>query len=149
MLQVNSALLLQMVNFFILIWILDRLIFRPFLKVIKEREEKIVGTRTQAEELTLQAELYQEKYKSEMSKLDVQGLDTYEELTNLGRLEQGKIIEQARVSSAEYACRVREELEASVQMVRSELRELTSSLSREVTEKILGRSVPCREDTST
>lgn len=148
MLQINSTLLLQLVNFFVLIWILDRLIFRSFLKVLKEREEKTVGTRTQADELTLKAEEFKEKYESQMSEFDARGLENYEELMNLGHLERERIIEKARVASSDHTRKVRDELEVSMQKVRSELRELTISLSREVTEKILGRSIPCKEDTS-
>jgi F-type H+-transporting ATPase subunit b len=149
MLQVNSTLLLQMVNFIILIWVLDRLIFRSVLKVIKEREEQTVGTRTQADELALQAQLSKEKYESEISKFDAWGQEKYEELMDLGHLERDRIIEKARATSSDYARKVRGELDASVQTVRSGLRELSLSLSRELTEKMLGRSVTCKEDTST
>lgn len=149
MLQVNSTLLLQMVNFLILIWILDRLIFRPFLNVIKEREEKTVGTRTQADELKMQAESFREKFTSEMSELDARGFEKYEELTNLGHLERERILEKARATNSDYNHQVRSEIEASVQAARSELRKLSISLSREVTEKILGRRVTCKEDTYT
>jgi F-type H+-transporting ATPase subunit b len=131
-----------MVNFLILIWILDRLIFKPFLNVIKEREEKTVGARTQADELKMQAESFREQF-------DARGFEKYEELTNLGHLERERILEKARATNSDYNHQVRSEIAASVQATRSELRKLSISLSREVTEKMLGRRVTCKEDTST
>ena len=56
MLQLNSTLFLQIINFLLLMWILNRLLFRPFLKMVEEREAKTLGARTQAGDLTVEAE---------------------------------------------------------------------------------------------
>ena len=74
MLQLNSTLFLQIINFLLLMWILNRLIFRPFLKMVEEREAKTLGARTQAGDLTVEAEDLKKKYESGVSESTSKGV---------------------------------------------------------------------------
>jgi F-type H+-transporting ATPase subunit b len=123
-------------------WILNRLIFRPFLKMVEEREANTLGARTQAGDLTGEAEDLKKKYESGVSEATSQGA-SYKEIQRREGLSVGeKIVDEARIKCSDHISSVRKELEASVTEVRKELVQLSMGFSKEMTEKILRRDIP-------
>lgn len=141
MLQINSTLFFQIVNFLLLVWILNRLIFRPFLRVIEEREKKTLGARTQASDLELQAKDLKEKHESGMSEARSRGLSEKEVIRGQGKAKGERILGEARLKSSDCISSARRELEASVKEARRELVQLSIGYSQEMAAKILGRNV--------
>lgn len=141
MLQINSTLFFQIVNFLLLVWILNRLIFRPFLRVIEEREKKTLGARTQASDLELQAKDLKEKHESGMSEARSRGLSEKEVIRGQGKAKGERILGEARLKSVDHISSMKRELEASVKEARRELVQLSISHSQEMAAKILGRNV--------
>ena len=141
MLQLNSTLFLQIINFLLLMWILNRLIFRPFLKMVEEREAKTLGARTQAGDLTVEAEDLKKKYESGVSEATSQGVSSKEMQRREGQSIGEGIVNETRTKSSDYISNARRDLEASVSEVRKELVQLSISFSEEMTGKILGRDI--------
>jgi F-type H+-transporting ATPase subunit b len=141
MLQLNSTLFLQIINFLLLIWILNRLIFKPFLKTVEEREAKTLGTRTQAGDLTVEAEGLQNKYESGVSEATSQGVSYKEVQRREGQSVGEGIVSEARTKCSDYISNARRDLEASVSEVRKELVQMSINFSKEMTGKILGRDI--------
>jgi F-type H+-transporting ATPase subunit b len=141
MLQIDSTLLLQIVNFLLLVWILNRLLFRPFLNVVEERVERTRGVRTQAEALAVKSEDLKEKYESGVSEATSQGGSYKEEQIRAGQSDSEKIVGEARIKNSDHIGSVRRELQASVDEARKELVQDSVKLAKEMTEKILGRSI--------
>ncbi|MCK5012034.1 MAG: ATP synthase F0 subunit B [Deltaproteobacteria bacterium] len=141
MLQLNSTLFLQIINFLLLMWILNRLIFRPFLKMVEEREAKTLGARTQAGDLTVEAEDLKKKYESGVSEATSQGVSSKEMQRREGQSMGEGIVSETRTKSSDYISNARRDLEASVSEVRKELVQLSINFSEEMTGKILGRDI--------
>jgi len=141
MLQINSTLLFQLVNFLLLVWILNRLIFRPFLKVIEEREERTIGARNKASDLTVQADDLEKEYEAEVSEARSHGLSEKEAMRIQGQVKRNKILGEARLKSADHISSARKELEANMEEARRELTQLSISHSKEMAAKVLGRNV--------
>ncbi|WP_372683255.1 ATP synthase F0 subunit B, partial [Desulfosarcina sp.] len=43
MVSVDGSIVLQIVNFLLLIWILNMVLYKPIRKILQERKEKMVG----------------------------------------------------------------------------------------------------------
>lgn len=141
MLQIDSTLFLQIVNFLFLVWILNRLLFRPFLKVVEERVERTRGARTQAEDLAVKAEDLKGQYESGVSEATSQGGSYKEAQIRAGQSDSEKIVGEARMKNSDHIGSVRRELQASVDEARKELVQDSINLAKEMTEKILGRTI--------
>ena len=141
MLQINSTLLVQMVNFVMLIWILNRLIFKSILRVAEERRKKTSETLSQALDVEVHTEQLKKRYESDVAESESRGLSERDALIIQGRAQGEKILEEARLTSGDYIANARKELEASLNEVRRELKKLLISFSGEMVSKILGRAV--------
>jgi len=141
MLQINSTLLLQMVNFVMLIWILNRLIFKSILRVAEERRKKTSETLSQALDVEVHTEQLKKRYESDVAESESRGLSERDAIIIQGRAQGGKILEEARLTSADDITNARKELEASMNEARRELKKLLINFSGKMVSKILGRSV--------
>ena len=48
MIELNQTLILQIIGFFVLLYILNRLLYRPLQEILAEREKRISGTLSEA-----------------------------------------------------------------------------------------------------
>ena len=64
MISINATLLLQVVHIIILILILNRLMFRPILKLTMERKEYFRSTRDKIREIEQETERLREEFVS-------------------------------------------------------------------------------------
>jgi len=62
MISINATLILQVINIIILILILNRLMFRPILKLTRERVEYFRSTKSEIKELELETQRLKEEF---------------------------------------------------------------------------------------
>lgn len=140
LLQVNSTLFFQIVNFLVLIWILNRILFRPFLDLLERRKEETDGTRKKAEDIADHAEYLKGTYHSNVAEATAAAAAISEAQRKEGRGESERIRDAARTSSSEYLTGSRRELQAGLDEVRKQLAGLSADLAGEMARKILGRN---------
>jgi F-type H+-transporting ATPase subunit b len=67
MISINATLFFQVLNFLVLVFVLDRLMFRPIIKLMREREHHIERVRREAEKVKSETlQLAQKRMKLEM-----------------------------------------------------------------------------------
>ncbi len=96
LLQVNSTLFFQIVNFLALIWILNKLMFRPFLELVERRKEETEGTRKKAEDIMDHAESVKGTYDAGISEATSAAAALSEVQRKAGREEGERIMDEAR-----------------------------------------------------
>jgi F-type H+-transporting ATPase subunit b len=138
LLQINSTLFIQIVNFLLLIWILNKLMFRPFLDLVERRKEETQGTRKKAEDIMDRAESVKGTYNASMSEAASEVAVLSDSQKKAGREEGERITGEARSSSAAYLDNARQELRAGLDQVRKELAGQSADLAGEIARKILG-----------
>ncbi len=125
MVEINLTIVIQVLQFLILIFILNRLLFKPISQVMTERKEKISAweERTQKLQESAQAQERQEQLTKELKKKEEENLQTVSaEAAGL-------------VASAQQA------LVEETERLRLELRQQAVELSQILAEKVLGRKV--------
>lgn len=140
LLQVNSTLFFQIVNFLLLIWILNKLMFRPFLDLVERRKEETEGTRKKAEDIMDRAESVKGSYDEGISAANSEAGALSEVERKAGREESERILDGARADSAGYLTSTRGELQAGLSEVRKQIAGLSVELAGEMARKILGRN---------
>jgi len=125
----------------LLIWPVNRLLITPLVKILQEREARTGGSSAEAAELRSQA-------AAERARLDARRQQTHRaagERRNAilarGKSEEQRVVEVARVESAESLAQVRTSIAAEVEQVRSSLHTDARALAQLAAERILGRAL--------
>ena len=129
------------VLFSLLIAPVNALLFRPLLRVLDEREQRIAGTRERARALELEAEAVLARYEDEVRRArDEAGHDRREALER-SRAEEQEATNRARREAEAQIEKARREIADALRRARSELRPEAEGLARVAASRILGRDL--------
>lgn len=141
MLEINITLLIQFVNFILLMLVLNFLLFRPLRGILGKRrgelEESSARVRVLGKDMQSKLDLYEAKLNEARKK----GAEVKNRLRQEALEEELRLVEAAESSAAERKERVREQIEAEADAAKKDLNAQVDLLGREITEKVLGRAV--------
>ncbi len=122
-LGINPLLLIaQIVNFLILLWILNRFLYKPILKLFKDRSTKIeTGIKT-AEDLKRQAAEAEERHRQYLDEAKKEAHRIIEQATKLGDEEKKKIIEMANEEAKKIVERTMQEIAVEKQNIMADIK---------------------------
>ncbi len=139
MISLNHTLLIQMLNFIVLIILLNAIIFKPILRILDERKEKVEGTLNEARLLTEKAEELMAEYERKMAEARQQAL----QMVNEGRLqaieEQRGILARAKEEAEEQLTKLKENIEREKEEASGALERFAQVLSISIAERLLER----------
>ncbi|MDO8427056.1 MAG: ATP synthase F0 subunit B [Deltaproteobacteria bacterium] len=141
MLDINQTLLFQMIGFFALLFILNRLLYKPLLKVLKEREERIDGSLKAAAKSDKDVEEGLSSYEKKIKEAALKGTEAKNKLKQEGLEREKEVIEAARASAAVELGKMQTELEKSKRAALESLKGEAVSISKNIAEKILERKL--------
>ncbi len=141
-LGINPLLLIaQIVNFLILLWLLNRFLYKPILKLFKDRSSKIEDGIKTAENLKKQAAEAEERHKQYLDEARKEAHRIIEQATKLGDEEKKKIIEMANEEARKIVDKTMQEINAEKQNIMSEIKkevgEMVVALSSSMIKKKL------------
>ena len=133
----------QVVNFFILLFILKKLLYNPILKVLETRKKKIEDSLKNAEEIELKLQQTNEKVDELLSKASYEGQKI---LTEAQKMRE-EIIGEAKLKAALDADAIfkkeqealRMEKEKMLMEAKSEIADLVMAVFQKVTGKVLSK----------
>ena len=67
MITINLTLLIEFGLFILFLWVANKMMFRPILRVMDEREEKITGDTTNAERDSAEAQMAEERFITQIT----------------------------------------------------------------------------------
>lgn len=132
-------LLLLLVVFVLLIFPTNALLFRPIFRVLDARDEKISGTRRNAERLTKEAEAVAARYEEAIGEARVRIDADRKQRLESARHDSAEATAEARQSAESELERARGELTHSLETVRGSLASQVQELAREAAARLLGR----------
>jgi F-type H+-transporting ATPase subunit b len=130
-----------LVAFIAIILPLNNLIFKPLIKVMEEREERIDGARSRAVQVQAQAQQAIERYEESIRVAHDEANAERRRRIDTARGEQASVTQRARAEADREIGRAREELQASLGEARASLRGGAEDLATLAAERILGRSL--------
>ena len=144
LISIDKSLIVQFVNFFVLLIILQRLLYKPFLAKMQERTNAIKQSLDQAEEARTAAARQQEENEARLRAVYAEAAAIRAQALKEAGDESRKHIEAAQAQSRKLVEDTKSQLDAEVRRARDELRREVSDLAVAVAEKLVRRTL--RED---
>jgi len=132
---------IQVINFLLIIIILNYFLFRPIRGIIQERKEKMQGFENDIEQISGQADERGQEIESRLVDIRREGFDRKESVKGQGLDDEKRIIaqanDQADAAMKEIVAQITDEVGAAREALRADL----EVFSRELAQKVLGRSL--------
>lgn len=141
MIDIDITLIYQSVGFLVLIFIVSRLLTKPFLRILSERRDKIEGARTEAARIVKGVESGMDAYNDRLKEATAHGLVIRGALRVEAAKAEQEILEDAKNEANTYLTDVRGELEKEKESVLKTLKEEAKSLSSDIAGKVLNRKL--------
>ena len=141
MVEINLTIVIQVVQFLILVFILNRILFKPISRAIEERDGRIDAweekTRTLQETVRTKIESYEKELVEVKARVQEEQEQISNELKEREEEKVGAVFEEA----AQIVASTKQTLQEETERLRQELRRQAEEMAQMVTEKVLGRKV--------
>lgn len=137
MIDINVWFFVQLANFLILLFLLNTILFKPLLKIFKERRDSIEGSIEEARNLTAKKDEGLSRFNQELAGARVKAEEVYNSLRHGGIAEQKEIIGAAQDESLKEIENAREEIRAESAKARSQLDKDARVFSDEIVKKLV------------
>ncbi|MBI5236040.1 MAG: ATP synthase F0 subunit B [Deltaproteobacteria bacterium] len=141
MLTLDITLLYQMIGFVILLPILNRLLYKPVLKLLAERDEKTVGALKKASDMDKEVADGVAAYEKKLKEAAIKGAEEKNRLRQEARACEKDMLDKARATAEKEAARLKTELEKNVASIRVSVKDEAHRLSRSIASKMLDRNI--------
>jgi F-type H+-transporting ATPase subunit b len=133
--------LLQIALFLCLWSFLRRFLFEPNFSILKEREDRGVGALQEADRVKNEAIAIEEQYRSRLVEVRSGTTQEIEILYRNAEAQAQDQIASARTEAADVVAKTRETLGKEIDDARRTLEERVPEFSRDISQKLLGRSL--------
>ncbi|MBI4653513.1 MAG: F0F1 ATP synthase subunit B [Nitrospirae bacterium] len=138
MLEFNKWFFVQLINFLLLIVLLNNILFKPLLRLFKERQEKTKGDLDGAKAMDKEKEDLLNKINAQLVEARNGARATTEYLKKEGLNVQKELIDAAQKDAAGIGRQAQEKLNAEVRKTKEALRKEVEDLSNKIVEKLVG-----------
>ncbi len=137
----DISVLYQMLNFIILLFVLNWVLYRPVRRILLERKEKMVDLEGLASKA--QEDLLEQKntYKDGIKAAQMQGRKEKEGMLDAVAKEEKEILEQIGKKAAADLAEIKEQVAKQKSMAKTSLEAEMEGLAKAIAENIMGR--PC------
>ena len=139
MISINATLVIQVIHFLILVYILNRLIFRPILRLMDERDGHIEKTKKRVDEALDKTEVLKESCVSRVHEARNDATRERTELRETGIAETKELLERFKEKTAVIRAETDKEAEKEIAMARPLMHDQVIVLAEGIIEKLLGR----------
>jgi len=139
--ELNLSFVFQVVNFLLLLLILNIFLFKPIRKVLADRESELTGSREKAVAVDKDVAEKMAAYESRLKEIKGKGFEERESLKKEAAAEEAKLLEAARTEAGTTLSAIKQRIAKEAADARTALQEQAKGLSLEICEKVLGRSL--------
>ncbi|PYN81710.1 MAG: ATP synthase F0 subunit B [Candidatus Rokuibacteriota bacterium] len=141
LISLDKSLIVQGINFVILLFILQRLLYRPFLAKMAERTQAIQKSLDEAQAARAQATRQQEENEARLRTAHAEAAAIRAQALKEAAEEQRRLVEAARAESQRLVESAKAQMDADVRRAREELRREVADIATAVAEKLVRRSL--------
>ena len=139
LLAVNKTVIIEIIIFVTSIFILNKLIFKPFIELIDRRDKLTKGAIKEAGELEAKVKDIILEYESKLNEARVMAQEERNKIVKEAENAANGIISEAREETAGLVEEAKQKLEAETQVIKEKLKGDVQILAKEIASKILGR----------
>lgn len=141
MINIDSSLFIQIVNFLLTIWVLNILLYKPIRKIVLDRKEKINGLEENIERFSNEAQAKDSAFTSGIREARAKGIKERDALVQQASAEEKKLIQEINEKHQAELSKVKEQITKEAEEARQALQKDIDEFANNISQKILGRAV--------
>ena len=141
MIEINFTLLIQAFNFFLLLVILNKILYKPILKILEEREQRIDGQQQQAKKIIEDGQVLKGDYDKKLYNAKIEAMNTKNAARSAASEQANSIIDDSRKKAEEIINQMQQQMVLELAQAKKELEPELSVMSATIAQQILGRKV--------
>jgi len=141
MIDINATLLWQLINFIVLLIVLNFILFKPIRQIMQEREQGISSAFGDAKAAQERMQNLLDRYNASLAEAKQKATATYNTIYQQGLDAQRDMISAERAKAGEMLDKARAEIASAANAARADLKKEAERLSQDITTKLLGRAV--------
>ena len=141
LINVDKSLIIQAINFIILLLVLHRLLYKPLMATMEERSAAIKKSLDEAQAARAEAARQQEENAARLKAAYAEAAAIHDQARREAAEEQRRLVDAARAESQRMMESAKAQLDADVRRAREELRREVSEIAVGVAEKLIRRSL--------
>jgi F-type H+-transporting ATPase subunit b len=141
MIAIDYTVLVQIIAFLALWFLLSKVLFKPFMALLEERENRSEGLKAAAASLVAEGERLRAEYESAIASANEEGAAVKETILQQARQTRERLLAESRAQTAERMTAVREEIQKEMAKGRALALQEAAVIARQMAEKVLGRMV--------
>jgi F-type H+-transporting ATPase subunit b len=139
--ELNLAFVVQMINFGILVPVLNLFLFKPIRKVLAERRQVIDSAREKTVAVDAEVQEKMARYEARLHEAKLEAGNRRAEALKQAQAEETAVLEKARKEASDSLASIRTRVASEAAQARELLKKQAEALSGDICEKILGRSL--------
>jgi F-type H+-transporting ATPase subunit b len=139
--ELNLAFVVQLINFGILVLVLNIFLYKPIRKILADRRQVIDSAREKAASVDLEVQEKMARYEARLHEAKTEAAGRRAVALKQAQAEETALLEKARKEAAGSLDAIRTRVAKEAADARALLKQQAEALSGDICEKILGRSL--------
>jgi len=141
MIDIDWTLYAQLINFLLLVFLLNLVLFRPIRKAIRDRQARIAAQEAAAAQLELESQGLSEEIKEKLASARKEGAGQREALKQEGSQAEAALLEEVKKQVDLEWATVEQKIKADMAKARKSLKTQAQSFAQLLAAKVLGREL--------
>jgi len=141
MISINATLILQIIHFLILLFVLNRILFRPILKLIRDREDFYENTKRSILDIEEETERLRRELIAKQVQARKEATEERGQLKAEGMSEAEKHLDASRIQGANLRSKADAEVIQEIERVKPMISDEANRLAEEVMQSVIGRRI--------
>ena len=130
-----------MINFLILVGVLTKFLYKPFLNVLEERKKKIQDAFDSADMMNKRADEKMANYTARIANVEEEGREIIKEAKQRAEAQAADIINDANEKASQIIAAAHRQIELDKQKAVDEMKQQVAALAMMAAEKIVERDI--------
>ena len=141
MIELNWSIFVQMFNFLLLMFVLNKILYKPILKILEEREKKISEGQQEVKDLAAQGNKLVATYNEKLQAAKVEAMASKANARKQAVEQVNAVIQDARGKAEQEILQVRQRVASEIETAKKQLEPELASMAATIAEQVLGRKV--------
>jgi len=139
--NLDLAFVFQLVNFLALVLLLNVFLYKPIRKVLSDRAAQISGAKAKALQVDQEVQEKMALYEARLRDVRAKAGEERAAMVKEAQAEEAVLVGKARTEAADSLAAIKSRVAGEAASAKELLKEQASSLSLDICEKVLGRSL--------
>ena len=138
MVDINITLVFQVINFLVLYWLLDLVMFKPILRVMDERNRRMINFGEGFADERAELNELESVYRKKLSEIHSEVAQIRREAKDQGNSEKAEILNRAEAQAEKLYAEKTNIIDSNLDQLGGQLTEDVPQLSKALNDKIYG-----------